>query len=145
MEVRSARRFHFDAEPAEVWAALASVEEYPQWWPWLQSFEAQGLVQGDRWRCTVKPPLPYVVRFTVHLDEVIAEQSIRATVAGDIAGQAQLSLEPAEDGSTMILLSKLTPASPTLKVMGTIGRPLVRYGHDWVLDAGAGQFASRAL
>ena len=77
MEVRSDRRFRFDAAPPAFWAAIGSVDDYPRWWPWLRSFEARALAPGDEWRCTVKPPLPYVVRFTIHLDEVVVERAHR--------------------------------------------------------------------
>jgi hypothetical protein len=43
------------------------------------------------------------------------------------------------------LRSGLAPANALLRVLATVGRPIARYGHDWVLDVGAGQFASRAL
>ena len=145
MEVHSDRRFRFDADPPRFWAAVGSVEDYPRWWPWLRSFEAKGLIEGDQWRCTVKPPLPYVVRFTVHLDEVVPEQHIRARVSGDIAGTALLGVEPDGQGCTVHLVSELRPANVALRVMATVGRPLARHGHDWVLDIGAGQFAARAL
>jgi uncharacterized protein YndB with AHSA1/START domain len=98
MEVRSDRRFHFDAEPAEFWGAVGSVERYREWWPWLRSFEATGLIAGDRWRCTVKPPLPYTVRFTIHLEEVVPDTRIVAAITGDIEGQAHLEIAPDEDG-----------------------------------------------
>ena len=145
MEVQSDRRFHFDVDPARFWSAIGSVEEYPRWWPWLRSFEAEGMVQGDEWRCTVKPPLPYVVRFTIHLDEVVPEARVRARVSGDIEGTALLDIAADGDGCAVQLVSALQPTNPVLRVMATVGRPLARYGHDWVLDIGAGQFASRAL
>jgi hypothetical protein len=145
MEVQSERRFHFDAEPADLWHAIGSVERYREWWPWLRSFDAAGLVAGDRWRCTVKPPLPYTVRFTVHLQEVVPVTQIVAAVTGDIEGRARLDIAPVEDGCTVHLRSGLAPANALLRVLATVGRPIARYGHDWVLDVGAGQFASRAL
>ena len=80
MEVRSERRFEFDAAPPALWAALGSVDDYPRWWPWLRRFEARALAPGEEWRCTVKPPLPYVVRFAIRFDEVEVERRIDATV-----------------------------------------------------------------
>jgi uncharacterized protein YndB with AHSA1/START domain len=145
MEVRSERRFQFDATPAALWAALTAVEDYPTWWPWLRDFDAHALAAGEEWRCTVKPPLPYVVRFVVRFDDVRAQERIDASVSGDIAGPAQLTIEPSGTGSAVTLTSALRPTSSILRAVATIGRPLVRYGHDWVLDIGAGQFASRAL
>ena len=145
MEVRSERRFEFDAAPPALWAALGSVDDYPSWWPWLRRFDARALAQGEEWRCTVKPPLPYVVRFTVRFDEVEVERRIHAVVGGDIEGPAQLLIEPSTGGSAVTLTSSLRPTNTVLKAAALLGRPLVRYGHDWVLDIGAGQFASRAL
>ena len=145
MEVRSARRFQFDAAPPALWSALSSVDDYPHWWPWLRSFDARTLAPGQEWRCTVKPPLPYVVRFTIRFDEVHPEQQIDATVRGDIEGPAGLVIEPSGDGSALALTSSLRPTNTILKAAAIVGRPLVRLGHDWVLDIGAGQFASRAL
>ena len=145
MEVRSERRFEFDAAPPALWAALGSVDDYPSWWPWLRRFDARALAQGEEWRCTVKPPLPYVVRFTVRFDEVEVERRIDAVVSGDIEGPAQLLIEPSTGGSAVTLTSSLRPTNTVLKAAALLGRPLVRYGHDWVLDIGAGQFASRAL
>ena len=145
MEVRSERRFEFDAAPPALWAALGSVEDYPRWWPWLRRFDARALAPGEEWRCTVKPPLPYVVRFTIRFDEVEVERRIDAVVSNDIEGPAQLVIEPSAGGSAVSLTSSLRPTNTVLKAASLFGRPLVRYGHDWVLDIGAGQFASRAL
>ena len=145
MEVRSERRFEFDAAPPALWAALGSVEDYPRWWPWLRRFDARALAPGEEWRCTVKPPLPYVVRFAIKFEKVEVEQRIDATVRGDIEGPAQLLIEPSSGGSAVTLTSSLRPTNTVLKAAALVGRPLVRYGHDWVLDIGAGQFASRAL
>jgi uncharacterized protein YndB with AHSA1/START domain len=144
VEVRSERRFDFDAAPPALWAALGSVDDYSRWWPWLRRFEARALAPGEEWRCTVKPPLPYVVRFAIRFDEVEVERRIDATVQGDIEGPAQLLIEPSAGGSAVTLTSSLRPTNTVLKVAALLGRPLVRYGHDWVLDIGAGQFASRA-
>jgi uncharacterized protein YndB with AHSA1/START domain len=145
MEVRSERRFRFDATPSALWAALGSVEDYPRWWPWLRQFDARALAADEEWHCTVKPPLPYVVRFTIRFDEVRPERRIAASVSGDIDGPALLGIEPDGEGCAVTLTSSLRPTNTVLRAASIIGRPLVRYGHDWVLDIGAGQFASRAL
>jgi uncharacterized protein YndB with AHSA1/START domain len=145
MDVRSERRFRFDATPTALWAALDSVDDYPRWWPWLHHFDARALAAGEEWRCTVKPPLPYVVRFTIRLDEVQPERRIAASVSGDIDGPGLLAIEPDGDGCAVTLTSTLRPTNTALRAAAIVGRPLVRYGHDWVLDIGAGQFATRAL
>ena len=98
MEVRSDRTFAFPVGPAALWAALTSVDRYRSWWPWLRRFDGVSFVEGAHWRCAVRAPFGYPVRFEVVLDEVVAGRSAAAVVAGDIAGHARLDVE-ATDGA----------------------------------------------
>jgi uncharacterized protein YndB with AHSA1/START domain len=144
--IRSDRRFTFEQPPDVVWAAMGNTSAYTRWWPWLRRFDAEGLVTGDVWTCHIQPPLPYFLRFTITLDEVVPEASASATVAGDIGGTAGLTLLPGGAGGTEVrLVSDLAPASPVLRAFATVARPLVVWGHDWVLAEGIRQFKARAL
>jgi len=142
----SDRRFAFDQPPAQVWEVMARTSSYTTWWPWLRRLEATGLVAGDVWSCHIQPPLPYFLRFTITLDEVVPGESARATVAGDIMGSADLTLAPTDDGGSVArLVSDLAPASAVLRGFATVARPLVVWGHDWVLGEGIRQFKARGL
>ena len=144
--IRSDRRFAFDRPPPEVWAAMARTDAYTRWWPWLRRLDATGLVEGDVWTCHIQPPLPYFLRFTITLDEVVQGELARATIAGDIVGTAEFSLAPTDDGrSEGRLVSDLAPSSPVLRAFALVARPLVVWGHDWVLDEGVRQFQARGL
>ncbi len=144
--IRSDRRFTFDRPPAEVWDVMGRTSAYTRWWPWLRRLDAEGLVAGDVWTCHIQPPLPYFLRFTLTLDEVVPGRSARATVAGDITGTAAFTLSAAEGGgSTGRLVSDLAPASSVLRAFAAVARPLVVWGHDWVLDEGIRQFRARGL
>ncbi len=145
MDVRSDRWYDFPATPPEVWAAFSDPARYRSWWPWLDDFTGSDLRPGARWRCAVSPPLPYVVRFSLHLDEVEPPRRIRATVAGDITGWAELELEGQGSGCRLHLVSALAPRHPVLRAVANVARPVVHRGHDWVLDTGARQFAEQAL
>lgn len=141
MQVDSDRRYRFDREPQQVFDVMASVGDYPSWWPWLEQFDGEALKAGDRWRCTVRAPVPYRVGFVVALDEVTEPWVVRATISGDIEGTARLDIGPGPDGgSTVRLRARLAPAHAGLRLLGRFARPLIRYGHDWVLDTGARQF-----
>ena len=142
--VRSDRRFHFDDDPARVWEQMSDVRQYRAWWSWLREFDATSLAEGEVWRCRVQPPAPYAVRFNVTLDEVEERQWIAATVRGDIEGAASLELIPVRRGTDVHLVSSLSPRHPALRALALVGRPLVRMGHDWVLDSGAREFDRRA-
>ncbi len=145
MELASDRRFRFPVPPDAFWSALGATDRYQRWWPWLRAFQAEGLVAGDVWRCAVRSPMPYTVRFAVHLDEVVPPGLVTARVDGDITGTAKLMVGPHESGCDVRLTSTLAPSHGALALLTAIARPLVRRGHDWVLDTGARQFAERAL
>jgi uncharacterized protein YndB with AHSA1/START domain len=145
VDVRSDRRFAFPVGTEELWAALTRVDDYRAWWPWLRRFDAAGFAAGERWRCVVQPPMPYVLRFGISLDEVEAGSHATATIDGDIVGTARLDLLPTVDGCEARLVSHLAPSNAVLRAAAVVARPLVRFGHDWVLDTGLRQFASRAF
>ncbi len=143
---RSDRSWHFAVAPEDLWEQLTVIDDYPRWWPWLERFRAIGGFQaGARWACTVSPPLPYDVSFSVLLEEVDPARSVTARVVGDIEGVAALDLVAAEEGCTARLRSELAPANPLLRRAGAAARPLVEWGHDWVLDQGRRQFVAAAL
>lgn len=143
----SDRSWDFSVSAEELWHRLASVDDYASWWPWLRRFDPErGMTAGARWECEVAPPLPYVVRFTVRLDRVDEACSVDSTVSGDIRGVARLDLLPTDDGGTRArLVSSLAPAQPVLRAVGRAARPVVEWGHDWVLDQGRRQFVARAF
>ena len=145
MELRSDRRYPMPAETAAVWAAIGSVDQYRQWWPWLRQFEAEGLVEGDVWVCAIQPPLPYSLRFTVRIDHLEVPGTIEVTIDGDVTGTARVELVPSAEGSEIHLVASLSPSRRWLQAVSILARPLARFGHDWILDTGARQFAERAL
>ena len=119
---------------------------YKTWWPWLRRLEASGLVTGDVWACQVQPPLPYSLGFSIKLEEVVEGESVAATVTGDIVGTARVELSAGAGGGTVVhVVSDLEPTAGVLRAFAVIARPLVVWGHDWVIDQGVRQFRARAL
>ena len=92
VELVSDRRYRFALQPDALWSALDATDDYRRWWPWLRTFEADGLRAGDRWSCAVRPPLPYTLRFVIHLDDVDPPRLITAHVTGDITGEARVEI-----------------------------------------------------
>jgi hypothetical protein len=143
---RSDRAWRFDVDGDALWERIAAVEEYRAWWPWLRTFDpGDGLVPDSRWDCEVSPPLPYRVRFVIHIDHLDPGRLVESTVSGDIVGWARLSIERGARGSRARLVSSLRPANPLLRGFGVMARPLIERGHDWILDEGRRQFVERAL
>jgi hypothetical protein len=143
---RSDRCWSFEVGADRLWDRFTEVERYVDWWPWLRSFDpADGFRPGVRWHCVVTPPLPYLVRFTVQLDRIEHGRRVDATVRGDIRGTAVLTVHDDAGGSTARLVSELAPSNPVLRGVGRVARPMVEWGHDWVLDQGLRQFVRNAI
>ena len=145
VELVSDRSYHFAVPPRVVWATLAATNQYRAWWPWLREFDASDLAVGQHWRCEVRPPLPYSLRFVIELVEVDEPYVVAAVVDGDITGTARIEIGARRGGSDVHFTSRLAPARGSVGLIARCARPVVRRGHDWVLDTGARQFASRAL
>lgn len=139
------RRYRFDEEVPEVWAALTEVDRYREWWPWLRTLDADRFAAGERWRCTVQPPLPYRLRFELTLTSVVDCDRVEAVVNGDITGSAKVTLAPIDGGSELRLTSSLAPSATVIRFVARVARPVSAWGHDWVLDTGVEQFRARGL
>ena len=144
MQIRSDQTHVVDRSVGDVWAAICRTDDFRSWWPWLRRLEAEGVIEGDEWRCTVQPPLPYSLRFVVGIDEVVDETRVSATVHGDIVGTADVRLWSVDDGCAVRLASVLEPSNRALKVVSTVAPRAARFGHDWVIRTGLTQFRRRA-
>ena len=143
MRIASDRHYRFPVGRDEVWAAITDVDGFRAMWPWLRRLDAMGLRAGDEWRCTVQPPLPYSLTFTLAIDAVVEHEHVAATVDGDITGAAEIGLHDTNDGCEVRLQSHLAPRSRFLQGVAFVAWPVARFGHDWVLDTGAKQFRRR--
>lgn len=142
----SDRSWRFEVSRNDLWERISAIDDYPTWWPWLRSFDAGDPIEvGATWTCAVSPPLPYMVRFAIRFDRVEPGRLVDTTVTGDVEGRARLTLEDHPEGSSARLVSALRPANPLLRGFGMVARPLVEYGHDWILDEGRRQFVERAF
>jgi hypothetical protein len=145
MNLRSDRRHQFGVTPDDLWTAMVRVDAYQEWWPWLRHFEAGALESGATWSAVVQPPLPYRLRFDLHLGEVEAPRLVTADVTGDITGSARLEISSTPTGSELHLISALAPTNTLLRAVTQVAGPIAHFGHEWVLDTGLRQFRDRAL
>lgn len=144
----------FDVPPGEIWALLERTGDFRRWWPWLRELSGDGLVPGGRNVCVVRAPIPYTLRFTVTVRELVAGRFVAADVDGDLAGPARLEIGPAEEpgsaeetsgGTTVRLTWEMELRRPVLRTAARYGRPVMEWGHDWVVANGMRQFLGRAL
>jgi hypothetical protein len=139
------RSWEFPASPEQLWSALSATGEYPKWWRWLRAFETDGLIEGGDAACVVKGPLPYELRFNIHVLEVAPARLVRTEVTGDLHGPARLEIAPHTNGARARLAWEVDLRSPLLRPMALWARPLMQWGHDWIVDSGVRQFRRRAF
>ena len=140
------RSWRFEVGREALWLVLARTDEFPRWWTWLRRFEVgSGLVDGAVARCVVRPPLPYVLRFDVAVERVVPAALVETTVSGDIEGPARLELSGDGDRAEARLVWEVDVRDPLLRTAARVARPLMEWGHEWVVDTGVEQFRRRAL
>jgi uncharacterized protein YndB with AHSA1/START domain len=141
--LRTDRRYPLGEGPKEAWDALARVDAYHRWWPWLRRFDAERLASGERWDARIRIPMPWSLRFSLHLRDVQAPVRVTADITGDIEGTATVTLEPVGDGAAIRLCSDLAPRHRLLRGVNRVVPGVSRRLHDRVVDRAFQQFAER--
>jgi hypothetical protein len=139
------RRFRLRAEPDALWDVLERTDCYVEWWSWLDTLDGGALRQGSTARCVVRAPLPYSLRFDVHVDEVVPHARVVTSVDGDLTGPARLEVVPASGGCEARLVWELELQDRVLRTLSVVTRPAMRWAHDRVVETGLREFERRAL
>jgi uncharacterized protein YndB with AHSA1/START domain len=138
-------RWSFSATPDELWRAFSDTERLQEWWPWLRTLESSGLVEGTVSRCVVRAPVPYTVSVEIAINQVVPSRLVIAAVSGDLEGPARLDVAPQPGGSEARLSWELEARAPLLRAASLFARPVMDWGHKWVVDNGVRQFRRKAL
>jgi uncharacterized membrane protein len=141
------KTFGFAVPRDSLWDALNDTERFPEWWPWLRSFDATGskLVPGTVAHCAVRAPLPYTLEFEVRIERVVAGESIDTVVSGDLEGPARLEVGGGGGQSSARLTWSVELQLPFLSAASRVARPVLLWAHDRVVSTGVEQFRHRAL
>ena len=138
-------RWSFSATPEELWRVFSDTERLQELWPWLRTLESPGLVEGTVSRCVVRAPVPYTVSVEVALRQVVPARLVVAAVSGDLEGPARLDVAARPGGSEASLFWELEARAPLLRAASLVARPVMDWGHNWVVDTGVRQFRRKAL
>lgn len=134
------RSWTFGVPRADLWSRLSDTSSFPRWWPWLRAFDEVPIEEGARTWCVIGPPLPYVLKVRLAVVRVVETEAVDVDVDGDLRGPACLELGDARDGSTARLHWKVEVQRPMLRRAAVLGRPVLQWGHDWVVRNGVEQF-----
>lgn len=130
--------FDFPLAPEPFWDALAQPQRFEAWWGWwLRDFglRGDGLVDGAVLHGIVAPPVPYRMRVEVRLDRCERPRRIDAVVGGDLRGPASLELHPIPDGTRAEVDWQVEMMQRPMRVASRVAHPLLRWGHDRVVEA----------
>jgi Polyketide cyclase / dehydrase and lipid transport len=131
------RTFAFPVRAERLWTAMAQFDSFSAWWSWLREFSVDGvgLVAGTELHGVVEPPLPYRMRLDVVLDDCEPERRIGAAIHGDLEGTAVLRLECDDDETVVHVAWTIEMMQMPMRLAARFGHPLLRWGHDRVVDA----------
>lgn len=129
--------FNFPVPVTQLWATMVQVERFPSWWSWLHEFtvDGHGLEPGTVLHGIVAPPLPYRMHLDIVLGECVPEQRLTAVIHGDLEGTASITFEDDETGTRAHATWTVEMMQRPMRAAARIAHPLLRWGHDRVVDA----------
>ena len=139
--------FIFAVRPEVIWNRLAHPEQFGMWFRWLSEtyLEGPGLVPGAVLRGVVAPPLPYRLRLSVWMRHVEPPTLLEADVEGDLRGPASFVFDPLDVGSRVSVDWRLEMRQPALRLAARLSPPILRWGHDRVVDWTVSSFRHHLL
>lgn len=129
-------RHRFPRPPEEVWDAIGRLDRFEAWWGWLSGFSVSGdgLVPGSVLEGWVSPPVPYRMHVLVAIERCVPAREVDAEVSGDLRGPARLRME-GDDRQTIVSASwSLEMMQWPMRMAARVAHPLLRFGHDRVVD-----------
>jgi len=137
--------FGFALSPERLWSELEAVDQFERWWPWLTDLtvDGPGLAEGSVLTGVVSPPLPYRMRVLIEVVECERLHLISAVIGGDLTGPSTLRFRPDGDGTWVDATWTLEMQQPAMRLASRIGRPLLQWGHDRVVDLTVAGFRRR--
>jgi hypothetical protein len=121
------------AEARVVYAALADIERYPDWWSQVRSTRQ---IDDESGELVVKSRLPYVLR-VVATREVEDPQrlTLRARLSGDLTGLSSWQIEAAPTGCTAVFVEEVSTTG-VLRLAALVGRRALEWNHAVMMRAG---------
>ncbi len=135
-------QYPFAVPPEDVWTAMEQLDQFEQWWGWLGHFRVDGgrLRSGAVLHGDVAPPVPYRMHVEVELQRCVPCRVVDALVSGDLTGDAHLRLDPVAEGTMAGVAWSLEMRQMSMRVAARLAYPLLRWGHDRVVEATVGAF-----
>jgi Polyketide cyclase / dehydrase and lipid transport len=122
------------AAPDTVYAALADVESYPDWWHQVRSARWIDDRSGE---LTCRSLLPYDLTFVVEREiEDPVDRVLRGRLTGDLRGASQWTVRANGVGSVAVFDEDVTVGRGMLRAAGLVARPALKFNHALMMRSG---------
>jgi hypothetical protein len=130
-----------------VWDAIFDTERWPAWWRGVESVvelepgDDRGV--GSLQRYTWKSRLPYELSFDMRVTRVTEPVEVRASAAGELAGEGRWRLFRSELGTVVRYDWDVCTTKAWMNALVLIARPAFAWNHDYVMARGGEGLARR--
>lgn len=133
--------FSFPMSPCQMWHELERPDKLTGRWRWVDVLQVDPRLEpGAELSCVVTPPLPYRMALDVMVLEVSHCKLIEVEIRGDLRGRAELTLEPEGQGTLVTVAWQLEMMERRMRAAARYAHPLLRWGHDRVVEAAVRSF-----
>lgn len=121
--------------PPAVFATLAKLDEYPQWWPQVRSTRP---IDDDTCEIEVRSHLPYSLRMTAHHSRRDPSAGVlEARLTGDLVGTSRWTMTATPDGrGTHLQFGEEVEVHRPLLRRLSFARPAFRANHTLMMRSG---------
>jgi uncharacterized protein YndB with AHSA1/START domain len=124
-----------------VWDVMVASEQWPEWWPYLDSVIeiAKGNFDGtgSLLRFTWGGSLPYKLSFQIMMTQIVRPSLIEGRISGDLEGIGYWLLSEEGFGSTHVrYLLKVRTTKPWMNLVAPLARWYFAWNHNRVMEAG---------
>lgn len=126
--------WRIDADPDRVYATLADVPAYPQWWPEVRETVQLSDTAG-RVRCRSLLPYDLTMVLTREVEDAVG-RVLRARLEGDLNGVSTWTVTSDGTGSLAVFDEDVTVGKAAVRAAGRLARPVLKYNHDRMMRSG---------
>ena len=126
--------WHVHACPADVYAVLSDIANYPRWWPEVRKATKIDDESGEL-RCRSFLPFDLVVQVKHSIRNQQAGL-LRATLSGDLEGYASWEIIGRDGGTDLVFDQEVVVNKALLRRLVLIAKPFFRGNHDVMMRGG---------
>ncbi len=127
-----------------VWKIITDVGRLPEWWPMFKRAALRGndrtLRVGQTVDCVVRAALPYALRFSLEITDLVPPTMMRLRSRGDLDGWGRWDLRAGGDTTAVTYSWDVDLTRPVLSTLSRLpfARGLLERNHDAVMSQGFG-------